>query len=423
MKRENLVAALFGVIASGMMLAAVVGAILCGAAAEGKKIPGLHQCLHAANRAFTTARKACHSLPPPRRPCVRTARIAAKAARHACHHPTGSTTTTTIPGNCTAGQQELVMTVPLEDRAHPELGNGSDLDNGWTGTSHNFPVIGGSALHYCLSGCDASGLCQASAPTGAGTANTAFFGAPLPLLAANVPVCVVNQFVDATLTGNAGSAASPNNVHLTSLVYLRTSFAGEVCPKCQGPNATGITGTGTCSSSAKNAGDACTINGEITVAGKGLYELSSDCVPNGDAPPTALDIKLTFTTGEAPALVGPLPCPDKDGPQTQDDACGVAGACNAQCTGAACAAMNNGQCVDAKGGISQLCCSNATATPCFPTRGGGSITRTGKPGTNGQTLVNATTFCIPRTDSTLINVTTGLPGPGALLLPANVTVQ
>jgi hypothetical protein len=35
--------------------------------------------------------------------------------------------------------------------------------------------------------------------------------------------------------------------------------------------------------------------------------------------------------------------------------------------------------------------------------------------------VAATTFCIPATDSTLINVTTGLPGPGALLLPGRVT--
>src|SRR4030095_13307758 len=31
---------------------------------------------------------------------------------------------------------------------------GSDLDNGWTGTSHNFPVIQGSTLKYCLSNCD-----------------------------------------------------------------------------------------------------------------------------------------------------------------------------------------------------------------------------------------------------------------------------
>jgi hypothetical protein len=47
----------------------------------------------------------------------------------------------------------------------------------------------------------------------------------------------------------------------------------------------------------------------------------------------------------------------------------------------------------------------------------------GHPGTNGQTLVSAATFCIAATDSTLINITTGLPGPGALLLPSLVSVQ
>jgi hypothetical protein len=345
-----------------------------------------------------------------------------------CLPSTGpTTTTTTLPSNCAPGQKSLTMTVPLEDPAHPELGNGSDLDNGWTGTSHNFPVIGGSTLFYCLSGCDGTTTfdCQASGATGAGTPNGPTFGAPLPLLAANVPVCVVNQFADATLTGTynlqtgeAGSAANPNLVHLTSNVYLRSSFP-EVCPRCQGAAVQGIGDTGTCSSTARNAGASCTVNGEVTVAGKGFYLLSSDCTPLGDQPPTGLDIKLPFTTGAATPLVGPLPCPG----QTNDDGCN-GGACNAGCTGAACVATDDaGNCVDAKGGLSQLCCASNTATPCFPTRGGGSITRVGHPGTNGQTLLSAATFCIAATDSTLINITTGLPGPGALLLPSLVSVR
>jgi hypothetical protein len=122
-------------------------------------------------------------------------------------------------------------------------------------------------------------------------------------------------------------------------------------------------------------------------------------------------------------VLGPVPCPDSDGPQTQDDFCG-AGSCTATCTGAACVATDPaGNCIDAKGGISQLCCSNNTATPCFPTKGGGSIIRTGHPGTPGNTLVSAALFCIPRTTSTLINITTGLPGPGSLLLPSQVSVR
>jgi len=165
----------------------------------------------------------------------------------------------------------------------------------------------------------------------------------------------------------------------------------------------------------------CTINGEVTVAGKGLYELSSDCLPAGDSPPTPLDIKLPFTTGEATPLVGTKPCPDSAGPQTQDDACG-SGTCATGCTGTACTGTDaSGNCIDAKGGISQFCCSNNTATPCFATKTG-SITRTGTPGTDGQTLVSAATFCIAHTNSSVANAVTGLPGPGALLLPAKVSV-
>ena len=237
-----------------------------------------------------------------------------------------TTTTTTLPPNCAPGQKSLTMTVPLEDPAHPELGNGSDLDNGWTGTSHNFPVIGGSTLFYCLSGCDGTTTfdCQASGATGAGTPNGPTFGAPLPLLAANVPVCVVNQFVDATLTGTynlqtgeAGSAANPNLVHLTSNVYLRSSFP-EVCPRCQGAAVQGIGDTGTCSDTAKNAGASCTVNGEVTVAGKGLYLLSSDCTPLGDQPPDRARHQAAVHHRRRHAARGsPLPRPG----QTQDDGC------------------------------------------------------------------------------------------------------
>jgi hypothetical protein len=184
---------------------------------------------------------------------------------------------------------------PPFDPNHPELGNGSDLDNGWTGTSHNFPVIDGSSLKYCLTGCDSVSTfdCELSGTTAvsgdSNPLNGATFGAPLPLLAANVPVCVVNRFQDPVLTGHynlqtgeAGTPDNPNTVNLFSDVYLRTSFTGEVCPRCNVPGGGGKLGDkGTCSSSAKNAGAACVVDGEVTVAGKGLYLLSSACTPLG----------------------------------------------------------------------------------------------------------------------------------------------
>jgi hypothetical protein len=331
-----------------------------------------------------------------------------RQGKQVCMPPT--TTTTTLPG------KRLTLTVPP---------TGSDLDNGWTGISHNFPIINGSSLHYVLS-CPDGVNCTGSGMTGPGTPNGMTFGAPLPLLAANTPVCVVNRFQDATLTGtfnlqtgDAGMSA-PNLVRLFSDVYLRTTFP-EVCPKCVIAGGGGDLGsTGKCSNTSKTPGAACTVDGKVVVAGQGLYLLSSACTPLGDSPPTSLDIELPLTTGQAPPLVGPLPCGDSAGPQTSDDNCG-SGVCNAGCTGTACASHDAaGNCIDAKGGISQLCCSNNTSLPCFPTKGGGSIVRTGKPVVPGDAAggVFAGTFCIAHTDSSLINSVTGLPGPGALLFPA-----
>ena len=99
---------------------------------------------------------------------------------------------------------ELVLTVP---RATGGEGNGSDLDVGWADTFQNFPVPGGSSLKYCLTGCDGKTTfdCLARGTTAAGSdpepLNDSTFGALLPLLAANVPLCVVQRFRDGVLTG------------------------------------------------------------------------------------------------------------------------------------------------------------------------------------------------------------------------------
>ena len=56
-------------------------------------------------------------------------------------------------------------------------------------------------------------------------------------------------------------------------------------------------------------------------------------------------------------------------------------------------------------------CENSPR-PCF----GSNITRVGVPGTKEGTLVAG--FCVPATRAPAINTTAGLPGPGALSLPA-----
>jgi len=336
----------------------------------------------------------------------------------------------TCPPNPAGGPNEADVTVAT---------SGTDLDNGWTGTSHNFPVVGGSQLKLCLVGCDdkTNPLCGLCGPTGGGSLNTATFGPPLPLLAANVPVCVTNRFVSGEIVrGSADLSTGDTNlvVDLLSDVFLTT--AGEVCPRCTNNQCT----------SGPNEGKACTVEGTVTVAqaaGDKVYGTSRACPPSSATSQFAgtLKIHLPLTTGKA-VCNGPLPCTAQPGdPSTgipvQDDQCGGA-LCNASCTGLACTGHTpDGQCLDSKGGISQFCCSNDTTKPCYPTKQvpgvAGNIERTGianpltppwgdgiYPKTGNGTVVS--TFCEPATTSNTINTTTGLPGPGALILPGMTVV-
>ncbi len=322
--------------------------------------------------------------------------------------------------------KQLCLQVPLAD---PNTNsNGSDLDTGFTGTSHNFPVVGGASLRYCLSNCDGINdtLCDASGETGGGTLNGETFGAPLPLLSAGVPVCVVNRFQPGPITGTfdvasgeGGVANGPNPVNLFSDTYLRIGNSAEVCPRCVVPginDGSALGQSGSCSSTARNPGSACVVDGFVKVvggSGEPNYTLSSSCPPPQDASnPTVLDIPLRLTTGTSTSPPGPNPCPGQNTP----DSCPGGGACTAACTD--CASRGpNGECIDPKGGIAQVCCASDPRRSCFPTRSGGSIVRQGTPGT--EKALFATAFCIPATRASLINSTAGLPGPGALLLPAD----
>jgi hypothetical protein len=93
----------------------------------------------------------------------------------------------------------------------------------------------------------------------------------------------------------------------------------------------------------------------------------------------------------------------------------------------------DGQCVDIKGGISQNCRVNNTTQPCFPTGNpNDQIVRTGSaapptppfpdptyPKTGNVTPV--ATFCEGTSGATTVDLVTGLPGSGALVLPMTAT--
>ncbi len=321
--------------------------------------------------------------------------------------------------NGAGGPSEVVYTV---------ASTGTDLDTGFTGVSHNFPVIAGATLSLCLTGCDESTnpVCAASGPTGKGTPNTDTFGPPLPLFAAGVPVCVVNRFRDPVVQGTVnvqtGEYQSVVNGAPTPIVLLADIYntsANQVCPQC---SAGAIGGAGTCDSG-PNQGQHCTTSGTVQVvnASAGInerYTLSNDCPPGGQqgSKTGTVTITLPVTTG-TDSRTGK--CPG----QPKDDQCGTfSAACTVDCDGQP----------DPKGGVNQWCCSDANHTPCFPTAANSgepnhAIVRTGTavvatpawpdptyPKTASDAKLVAT-FCIASTGSSTIDQVAGLPGPGAVI--------
>jgi hypothetical protein len=320
---------------------------------------------------------------------------------------------TCAPREAAGLPKQINLTVPA---------TGSDLDNGFSGNSHNFPTPQGSTLRYCASNCDATtdSLCDLSGSTGDASAslNGPVFGAPLPLLSQGVPVCVVNRYADAALTGTYDLATGVLNgqVNLLSDVHVQTPLT-DVCPRCNGA---GLGQSGTCTSGA-NQGGACVVDGVTNVVGSAggtLYNLSTQCPPDPNRRAATLTIGLPLTTGTSTSAQQSKPCQG----QTVDDACGGAGTCSVDCSPT----------VPSKGGINQTCCSNNPVQPCFPTAPDsppGQIIREGTPvpptplwpdPTYPKTAEGgraAAVFCEAATGDSTVDILTGLPGPGALLLP------
>src|SRR4030095_15820099 len=137
--------------------------------------------------------------------------------------------------------------------------------------------------------------------------NGATFGAPLPLLASGVPVCVVNSFTGSKITGltadMSNGAIMGGRVNLRSGVFLTS--ATQVCPRCSGSD---VGQAGTCDSGGRS-GRACTTSGVVNVAnaaGNKTYTLSPDCPPSG-SPAGSIPIGLPLTSATS-TLSGAPPC-------------------------------------------------------------------------------------------------------------------
>src|SRR5262249_44603465 len=311
--------------------------------------------------------------------------------------------------------------------------SGTDLDNGWTGGAHGFPVVPNSELRVCLTTCDTSSNPQCAEDEAQTAAvNGATFGPPLPLLTTIppvAPVCVVNRFASTKITGfnaNIATGVVSGNVNLLSDVFLTSTT--QVCPRCLPTTAAGQVGT---CDSGTHQGRACTPGGVVTVqnaAGNKPSPVSADCPPAG-APSGTIPINLPLTTATS-TLAGSPPCPGQS--QVLPTGCGSCGPASV-CTPGSPACVSTtpaGDCVDLKGGINQNCCTNIPTNPCFPTP----IVRTGSaapptppfpdptyPKAGNVTLV--ATFCEASSGSNLVDFQTGLPGPGAAVVPATVVVR
>ena len=342
-----------------------------------------------------------------------------------CFPPPPCSASTCAP-NPDGGPDALVVTV---------LDQGTDLDLGWTGTYHGFPVPSGIYLQACLTDCDGVNdlECTLRVPARCDPSRTTF-GPPLPIIGAGRLACVVNRVVrDVTGTVRLDTGAVEAKIDLASDVHVLDPE--RVCPQCR---------AGQCDSG-RNRGRACTVDGAVTVTQSlsldHLYLLSRDCPPEG-APAVTLPISLGLTTGTrtTPGTGGSKPCRDNeaDGVPVKDDFC--ADGCGAAC------AMGSPPCVasirdpadpgsfvcqDAKGGLSQTCCLDDPTRPCFPTRPGSpGILRTGRavppipqvPGASyplaAERSALVTTFCVGPT--TLLDTVGGLPGPAAMVLAADL---
>jgi hypothetical protein len=307
---------------------------------------------------------------------------------------------------------------------------GSDLDLGWTGLLHNQELAEGTSLTLCLQDCDLTTdpVCTGTGPVG-GELNGRFFGPPLPLQG-DASACVVNEYRSdievATLDLETG--AIEMTVHLSSTLHQGIDM-NFPCPVCTPGFAVGAAGTCV---GPPGTGSPCTVGG-ITPFG----QTSIDCLPDpGDEVGTLrIDLRLS-TEGAAAAgdtfqcLPPPLgsegPCPCMNQLHPND--------CRGPCIEGACPS-------GLESGIDQTCCLDSGGTPrsCFPAstnlaREGargvpyadpaartGAWPAPGYPKTTAATRV-ATTFCVPPTTDSFINLVGGLAGPGAAVLPVELIV-
>jgi hypothetical protein len=254
------------------------------------------------------------------------------------------------PGECQVDctcPPDCMLPVPLPEIVSFVVRPGTDLDTGWTGISHDVAGIDDAATTAGrLSNCDTDpesptcGQCDLDGPvsfpgaakncvcfdvaspdassltacdpegvgecTGAETCEC-FFGAPLPISAGAVPVCVVNRYVGpVTGTANvadAGPHAGEGEVQVSLASSVHTGIAVErPCPTCES-DSTPRDGAknGTCEGGVRD-GQPC----DETASNVFFGTLSLDCLPESARNVGNLSINFDpATTGTTTMDLGP----------------------------------------------------------------------------------------------------------------------
>ncbi len=356
---------------------------------------------------------------------------------------------------------------------------GSDLDTGWTGTSHNFSVQTCAEITGDLGGCNptlgdnectffanvgsfcsgdpARSCTENTQCVGAGSCVVNSYGSPLPLSSGGVPVCILNRFAaDVTGTFDVSTGATALTVTLNSLVTVATD-TNQPCPVCNCTTPPCDCGeTGTCSNNPL---------ANCTVGGVGPFgPTSNDCLPTGpNVSGSGLNISFDPVTSGTSTFPSNTPCTGGGFTQygcwiageTQPSACikGCNGGSNADqectvdgdcpggigphpcqplCRQGAGEDVGEGRCV--LGPVDRTCAQahQITCTQDADCLGTGPcetvvrrcfmdpIVRVGTPGLVTHRLVS--TFPIPATSSPAVNNTAGLPGPGAVRLVGAVSL-
>lgn len=279
---------------------------------------------------------------------------------------------------------------------------GGRLDVGWTGSGHGAPAFQGTSATVDMN-CPDTESCTLDGSDLAGRA----LGAPYPLSAAGVSVCVASVFREAvTGTYDACNGCFAMTAKLSARVFLPEN-ADAPCPACVGdPTPNDGRKRGTCRGGA-TPGAACDVGGVGDVSGT----TSHDCLPAGSPlAELAVDLDpLTTATVAAEASVdclsdafppGTCFCRNqvRQNPCEPDGVCPPSGVCESGPLDRVC--DDAGSCVE-------------QPRPCF----GNHIARTGVCGTEQSELVAL--FCVPATGDGAIDSTLGLPGPGVVGLPVS----